>query len=260
MRLEGRRKLENREFKNKNIDTNMESFRSLREIINSFPENVDDEILMAARSIVEPINNKTDMDIEAVQKGEKKENILGNNVLKEEPTPVLEDNQPTININSSENASNINATQEFTDYISFLKDKYKTNIVSSMDSNEFDKYVDLVSKAYGYDKEHAINSLNEQIKTEKITNLKNQSNSLNNEIDSIIEKLSPHMSDPYVQDRVTKVKNKINDLDNNPIIDEPNEYEQVNNMKEQLLFSLKATEFRYNNPDEYNEVKKRSGL
>ena len=31
------------EFKNKNIDTNMESFRSLREIINSFPENVDDE-------------------------------------------------------------------------------------------------------------------------------------------------------------------------------------------------------------------------
>lgn len=255
MRLETRRKLENREFKNKKFEPELDSYRRMKQIIDSLPGMVDDEIIKAARSVENSLNGKPDMDIEAVQKEEKKENILGTSVPKEEPIPVVIDKKEDLN-----NSNNINATQEFIDYANFLKQKYNTNIVSSMDSNEFDKYVDLVSKAYGYDKEDAAKSVNEQIKKEKITVLKSKSNSINNEIDNIIEKLGSHMSDSYVQDSITKVKNKISDLDNNPIIDEPNEYEQVNLMKEQLLNRLKATEFRYNNPDEFDRIKKGTGL
>ena len=88
MRLETRRKLENREFKKKKYEPELDSYRRMKQIIDSLPGMVDDEIIKAARSVENSLNGKPDMDIEAVQKEEKKENILGTSVPKEKPIKV----------------------------------------------------------------------------------------------------------------------------------------------------------------------------
>ena len=128
--------------------------KSMRELIDSLPKDVDEEIYNAAQEVANKSASTHDMDLEWIREHEVSEGKIDLNsnskVDKEEPIEISNDQQDKIESTEVENVNN--APLDFVEYARSLMEKYHANDYHRMmDKGEYKNYVNLYSKAYNID-------------------------------------------------------------------------------------------------------------
>lgn len=233
---------EKREF---NINTNNQNTQDvidLMDSVSSFGKNSKKQDDSVTQSFEPFLNSSSTNSFNSPTPNNEKENFEINEfgeIIRESKDTKLEDNE------------------NFIKYTKELQAKHGKYYKAFMNDVEKEKYIQLLSNAYGYTKEEIENDLNKYIKdiedeedykkilefkyqqkVKDIQTLKIQANQFNDQIIELISYFEPYMNIPKVNEQISIIINKNNQINNNPIVDSVNDYKTVIEMKKEIIAYL----------------------